>query len=130
MRGHSWYAIAGLTTLFACALIASGCGSSGSSTTTATTTPSAASAQQKVDSAVESCSNEAQQLGGVAGTALDGACTAVGNSAKQTLSSGSANAKQALSEAASSCRTAVGQLPPGQAQNGLSKLCDALASAQ
>ncbi len=129
MRGHRWYATAGLAALTASVLIAAGCGSSSSDTTATTSTPSAASAQQKVDSAVKSCNNEAQKLGGVAGTALQGACTAVGNSAKQAISSGSANAKQALSQAASSCNTSVGQLPPGQAQDTLKKLCTALASA-
>jgi hypothetical protein len=129
MRGHRWYAIAGLVALSACALIATGCGGGGGDSTTTTTSP-VASAQQTVDSAVTSCTNEAQQVGGTAGTTLEGACTLVGTSAKQALSKGGANAKKALSQAESSCRSAVAALPSGQAQDALSKLCDAVASAE
>jgi hypothetical protein len=129
MRGHRRYEIAGLAALFACALIATGCGDGGSDSTATTTTPGA-NAQQKVDSAVKSCNQEAQQLGGTAGNSLESACTYIGTGAKQALNSGSANAKQALSNAATGCRKAVGQLPSGKAQDALSKFCDSIASAQ
>ena len=128
MRGHRWYATVGFTALFAFALIATGCGGGGGDSTATTTSPNA-SAQQELDSAIKSCHNEAQQLGGTAGTTLDNTCTFVGTGAQQALSSGSANAKQELSSVASGCRKAVGQLPPGQAQDALSKVCDAIASA-
>ena len=123
-----FHAVAALTALFVCALIAAGCGDDDDETTT--TTSAGESAQQSVDAAVKSCSDEAQQLGGAAGTALGSACTSVGNTAKQALSSGGEQAQQALSKAESSCKSAVGQLPSGQAQDALSKLCDAIASAE
>jgi hypothetical protein len=44
-------------------VIAAGCG--GDDETTTTTTSVEAGAKQKVDAAVKSCSDEAQQLGGV-----------------------------------------------------------------
>ena len=106
-----------------------GCGDDDDETTT-TTGSAASSAEQKVDAAVKSCSDEAQQLGGAAGTALGSACTSVGTSVKQALSSGGENVKQALSSAASSCRSAVQQLRSGQAQDALTKLCDSVASAE
>ena len=106
-----------------------GCGDDDDETTT-TTGSAAAAAEQKVDAAVKSCSDEAEQLGGAAGTALGSACTSVGTSVKQALSSGGEDVKQALSSAASSCRSAVQQLPSGQAQDALTKLCDSVASAE
>jgi hypothetical protein len=124
MRGHRFYAIAAL---FACALIAAGCGDDDDETTT--TTSAGESAQQSVDAAVQSCTDEAQQLGGAAGTALEGACTAVGTEANQAISAGGENVQQALSNAEKSCKNAVGQLPSGQAQDALSTLCDAISSA-
>jgi hypothetical protein len=54
----------------------------------------------------------------------------LGDSATKALESGSENVKEALSKAASSCKSAVGQLPKGEAQDALSSLCDALASAE
>ena len=127
MSGRS-YAVAGLVALLVCGLIAAGCGGDDDETTT-TTSPEA-SAEQTVDSAVKSCTDEAQQLGGTAGTALEGACTSVGDTAKQALSEGGEKATQALSKAERSCKSAVGQLPPGQAQDALSKLCDSIAGAE
>jgi hypothetical protein len=130
MRGHRLYETAGPAALVACALIAAGCGGGGDDSTT-TTTSVAASPQQTVDSAVNSCTKEAQQLGGAAGTSLDNACTYLGTGASQALSGENANVKQVLSNAVSRCRKAVGQLPSeGTAQAALSKLCDAIASAQ
>ena len=67
------YAVAGLMALLVAALIAAGCGDDDDDGTT-TTTP-AENAEQTIDSAVQSCSDEAQQLGGQVGTALEGACT-------------------------------------------------------
>ena len=120
-------AIVGIAALCACALIAAGCGDD--ETTSSTSTSAGDGAKQTVDAAVKSCSDEAQQLGGVAGTALAGACSSVGTAANQALSAAGANAQQALSQAASSCRSAVGQLPNGQAQDALKQLCDAIAGA-
>ncbi len=127
MRGHRWHGTAGLTALFVCALIAAGCGDDDETTTT---TSGGGSAEQNIDAAVKSCNDEAQQLGGAAGTALGSACTSVGNTAKQALSSGSSDVRQALSQAESSCKSAVSTLPSGQAQDSLSKLCDAISSAE
>jgi hypothetical protein len=129
MRGHRRYAIAGFAALFACALIATGCGDGGSDSTATTTTPGA-NAQQKVDSAVKSCNQEAQQLGGTAGNKLETGCGLIGAAAKQALSRGGEAAAQALSQAVSGCRNAIGNLPKGQAQDALSKFCDSIASAQ
>jgi hypothetical protein len=128
MGGHRFYAIAALTALFVCALIAAGCGDDDDETTT--TTSVGENAQQTVDEAVTSCTDEAQQLGGAAGTALEGACTAVGTEANQAISAGGENLEQALSQAESSCESAVSQLPSGQAQGALTQLCDAIASAE
>jgi hypothetical protein len=127
MQKHRLYTLTGLTVLCVCALVAGGCGGGDGSTTT-TTSPTA-SAQQKVDSAISSCSDQAQQIGGTTGSTLDGACTSVGNVAKQDLASGSENVKQALSTAANTCRDAVDQVPSGQARDAVEQLCDAIASA-
>ena len=128
MRRHRFHAIAALTALFACALIAAGCGDDDDETTT--TTSAGESAKQTVDQAITSCSDQAQQLGGAAGTALEGACTAVGTEAKQAIDAGGENVKQALSKAEKSCKSAVAQLPSGQAQDALTQLCDAISSAE
>ena len=53
----------------------------------------------------------------------------MGNTAKQVLNTGGEAVEQALSDAAGSCKNKVGQLPSGQAQDALSKLCDAIATA-
>jgi len=125
--GHRFSAITALTALFVCALIAAGCGDDDETTTT---TSAGESAQQSIDAAVQSCSDQAQQLGGSAGTAVETACTSVGETAKQALSAGGEQVQQALSQAESSCKSAVGQLPSGQAQDALSNLCDAIASTE
>jgi lipid-binding SYLF domain-containing protein len=126
MRGHRFYAAAALTALVACALIAAGCGDDDETTTTSV----GENAKQTVDTAVASCTDEANQLGGVAGTALEGACTAVGDEANRAISEGGENVKQALSKAEKSCKTAVSQLQSGQAQDALTQLCDAISSAE
>ena len=126
MSGRS-YAVAGLMVLLVSALLAVGCGDDDDDTTT--TASPAESAKQTIDSAVQSCSDEAQQLGGQAGTALESACTSVGDTATQALSSGSEDVQQALAQAESECNSAVGPLPPGEAQDALSNLCDSIASA-
>ncbi len=124
---NPWYPGAVLVALITCALIAAGCG--GGSDTTETTTSAGANAQQKIDSAVNSCTQKAQQVEGSAGTTLDGACKFVGAAAQQAVQAGGAKAKQALSNAASSCRTAASQLPSSQAQDALKELCDAIGAA-
>ena len=85
MRGRR-LVVVGLAALFACALIAAGCGDDETTTSTSTSTSAEESSKQTVDAAVKSCSDTAQQLGGVAGTALGGACTSVGTAANQALS--------------------------------------------
>ncbi len=127
MGGQRFYALAALTALFVCALIAAGCGDDDDETTT---TSAGENAKQTVDQAVTSCTDEAQQLGGAAGTALEGACTAVGTEAKEAIDAGGENVEQALSKAEKSCKSAVNQLPSGQAQDALTQLCDAIASAE
>jgi hypothetical protein len=122
MRRDRLFAIAAIATLLVCALVIAGCGDE---TTTTTTSAS----QEEIDTAVQSCSDEAQQLGGSAGTALATACTTYGDAAKQALNTGGEQVDQALSEAASSCESAVGQLP-AEAQDALSSLCDAIKSAE
>lgn len=122
--------ISGILAVVACALLAAGCGDDDDSSTSTSTSSSASSAEQSVDSAVKSCTDQAKQIGGSAGTALEASCTSIGDTAKKALSSGSESAQKALSSAASSCKSAVGQLPQGDAQKALSSLCDALASAE
>jgi hypothetical protein len=126
MRGHRFPATAALTALVACALIAAGCGDDEETTTTSV----GENAQQTVDTAVTSCTDEANQLGGAAGTALEGACTSVGDAASQAISEGGENVEQALSDAEDTCKNSVNQLPAGQAQDALTQLCDAIASAE
>ena len=126
MREHHFHAGVGLIAVFACGLITVGCGDDES---TSTSTSAGENATQSVDAAVKSCTDEAQQLGGVAGTALDGACTSVGAAANQALTTAGASAQQALAQAASSCKSSVGQLPKGQAQDALTQLCDAIEAA-
>ena len=109
-----------------------GCGGDDETTTptTPTTTGTAATGESsRIDSALTACTNAAEQIGGTAGTELEGACAYIGTGAKQILSGASENVSQALSDLANSCRNAVGQLPSGQAQDALSEFCDAVASA-
>ena len=131
MRGHRLYVIAGLAALFACALIAAGCGdddSTSASTETSTST-SDGSASEKVDAAVKSCTDTAAQIQPeAAGSALAAACTTVGDNAKQALSEGGDQVDQALAKVADSCKSSVAQLPDGDAQSALSDLCDAIAA--
>ena len=121
MRPHRFHAIATLTALFVCALVAAGCGDDET-----TTTSIGENAQQTVGQAVNSCTDEAQQLGGVAGTALDGACTEVGTDANQAITEGG----EKLSEVEKTCTRSVSKLPAGQAQDALTQLCDAISAAE
>ena len=123
MRGHRWYATAALAALFACALIAAGCGGDDETTT------SDASGADKIDPAVASCNTKAQELSEAAAAGLQAACTSVGNTAKQALAQGGEQVDQALSQAADSCKSAVAQLPAGEAQSALTDLCDAISSS-
>ena len=79
--------------------------------------------------AVKSCGKKAQGLPEAAGAALQAACTTVGDNANQVLSEGGAQVDQALSQAADSCKSAVKQLPAGEAQAALTNLCDAISSS-
>jgi hypothetical protein len=120
---------AGLTALSVCAVIAAGCGG-GSSTTTTTST--GGNAQQSIPAAIKSCIDQAHQLGGPEGASLASACTKFGHGAKKAVSKIGKQRKQALSNAALACRNGVKALLGGQAQaeDTLSKLCDAIASAK
>jgi hypothetical protein len=109
-----------------------GCG--GDDETTTPTTPTTSDTQttpgsSAIDSALASCTDAANRIGGAAGTELEGACAFIATGAEQVLSGASENVSQALSDLANSCRNAVGQLPSGQAQDALSEFCDAVASA-
>jgi hypothetical protein len=126
------FSIAGLAALAACALIVVGCGDDdddSTSSTASTSTSAEAGAEQNIDSAVQSCTDAASGLGQAGAAGLTAACTTAGENAKQALSSGSADANQALSGAATSCTTKVSALPAGQAQDELTKVCDAIAGA-
>ena len=132
MRRTRLFSIAGLAALAACALIAAGCGDDdddSTSSTASTSTSAEAGAEQKIDSAVQSCTDAASGLSEAGAAGLTAACTTAGANAKQALSSGSADAKQALSDAATSCKSKVAALPAGQAQDELTKVCDAIAGA-
>jgi hypothetical protein len=128
MRRHHFSTIVALAAVSVVAFTAVGCGDD-DTTAASTTTSIGEDATQSVNAAVASCNDEAQQLGGVAGTALQGACTAVGDTATQAISAGGENVAQALSQAAETCRKSVADLPAGQAQNALSQLCDAVDAA-
>ncbi len=119
--------MATVAALFVCALIAAGCGDEDETTTT---TSVGENAQQTVDEALASCTDAAQQIGGTAGTKVEGACTYLASAAKQVLSGASENVSEGLSGVAKNCRKAVDQLPSGQAQDALSQFCDAVASAE
>jgi hypothetical protein len=116
------------------ALAIGGCGGGDDTTaaSTSTTTSSAATTttgNEKIDAALASCTDKADQIGGSAGTNLKDACGFVAAAANQILSSAGENASEAISGVADNCRSAVGQLPSGQAQDALSQFCDAIASA-
>ena len=121
-----FFGMATVAALFVCALIAAGCGGDDETTSTSV----GENAQQTVGQAVNSCTDEAQQLGGVAGTALDGACTEVGTEANQAITEGGENVEQELSKAENTCTSSVSQLPAGQAQDALTQLCDAISAAE
>jgi hypothetical protein len=106
-------------------LIVTGCGGDDDDTTT---TPGQ-SAEQQIDSAVQSCTDSAENLGGATGSAVQTACQQVGEASKQDLSSAGADVRKTLSETAATCRKAVNRLPSGDAQDVLSSLCDAVESA-
>jgi hypothetical protein len=132
--GSHGVAIAVLTALMVLAI--AGCGGDDDDDGTATTTtptqtsgePTSA-ASSRIDSALTSCTDVAQGIGGTEGTNLAGACAYVATAAEQALSGAGENVSQALSDVARNCRSAVGQLPSGQAQDALSQFCDALANA-
>jgi hypothetical protein len=99
-------------------------------TPTQTSDASASPANSRIDSALTACNDAAEQIGGTAGTDLQGACAYVAAAAEQVVSGAGENVSQALSDVAKNCRNAIGQLPPGQAQDALSQFCDALAKAE
>jgi hypothetical protein len=115
-----------------CGLIAAGCGDDDSTTadSTATTTSSTAStggsAGQRIDAAVEACTAKAQDLSDAAAAGLKAACTTVGDTTTQALAAGGDQVEEALAQAAESCKSAVSQLPAGDAQAALTDLCAAI----
>jgi hypothetical protein len=117
---------AGALALAACGLIAAGCGDDDS--TSSDTTSGGSSAEQSIDSAVASCKSTAQDLNQAVGAGLEAACTSVGDSAKKALQEGGEQAQQALSQAEDSCKQSVAQVPKGQAQEALNRLCEAIAA--
>ncbi len=76
LNGHR-RRIVPLAAILACTLIAAGCGDGDETTSTDTTTAGGTDAEQAIVSAIASCKDTAGQLGGVAGTTLEGACTSV-----------------------------------------------------
>ena len=113
---------AGLAALLTVGLIAAGCGGDDSTT-------SSSSAKQTVDSAVSTCTDSAQDIGGSAGTAVEGACKAAGSSFQSDLDAAGGDVDKAVSKASKSCNQAAGKLPSGDAQDTVSSLCDAIDSA-
>ena len=83
----------------------------------------------RVNAAVQSCKDKAADLGGVAATALQGACTSVGAAAIQAANQGGENADQALVAAADSCDNTLAQIPAADAEAALQELCDAIREA-
>jgi hypothetical protein len=110
-------------------LVVVGCGGGGGNSTT-TTTSTGGTAQQSVPAAIKSCIDQAHELGGTEGASLAEGCTALGHAAKKAVSKVGKQRKQALSNAALACRSGVKQFASRQAQDTLSKLCDAIASAK
>lgn len=118
--------MAGALALAMCALIAAGCGDDESTSTA--TTQAGSEAEQSIDDAVASCKSKAQDLGEAVGAGLEAACTTVGENAKQALQEGGDQVKEGLAQAEASCKSAVGQLPAGEAQSALEDLCGAIAA--
>ena len=132
MSGHLQRVIAASMALAACGLIAVGCGDDDSTTadsasdTTSSAATSDASAEERIDAAVKSCSDKAQELGEAAASGLEAACATVGENTKQALSEGGEQAEQALAQAADSCKQTAAELPAGEAQDALTDLCGAI----
>jgi len=131
--------LASLGVLAACALIAVGCGddddggSSGSSSDEPSTEQSSGesdqSAEERITAAVEKCRQKAEGLTPpAAASALEAGCTTFGTSVSQALAQGGEAVESAIAQSAEQCSAAVAQLPPGEAQDALTELCDAIAT--
>ena len=145
MRIRRLYPLMALLAIFALVLGVTACGdddesSSGSSSSESTeqTSPPESSgdgggdggdAAGEVDTAIQRCKDKASELGGLAATALQGACTSVGAAAIQAANAGGEQAKQALTAAADSCETTLAQIPDATAKDALQELCDAIRAA-
>ena len=135
MNGRVQRVVVATIALGACGLIAVGCGDDDSTTadstsaTTSSTATTDGSAEERIDAAVKSCTDKAQELGDAAAAGLEAACTTVGDNTKKALSEGGEQAEQALAQAADSCKQSVAQLPEGEAQDALTDLCGAIEAS-
>jgi hypothetical protein len=143
MQKRRLYPFIAVIAIFAFASIAAGCGddnggSSSSSTPSSSSSDSggsggsggsSADSSTRVNDAIQSCKDKAASLGGIAATALQGACTSVGAAAIQAANAGGARADQALITAANSCDTTLAQVPNADAKDALQELCDAIRAA-
>ena len=145
MRTHRLYPLMAILAIFALVFSITACGddddsSSGSSDTTEQTSgddsggdtsgdDSGGDTSADVDSAIQRCKDKAADLGGVAATALQGACTSVGAAAIQAANAGGEQASQALITAADSCDTTLASIPDATAKDALQELCDAIRAA-
>lgn len=115
-----------------------GCGSDDESTsseqagaatqTSSDSTGGNAETEQRIDSAVSDCKEQADELSAIPAAALKTACGEVGDAFKRNLDDADQNVDQALVDAAKSCRDLAGNLPAGTAGDSLSELCDAIAN--
>ena len=145
MSTRRLYPLIAVFAIFALVMSVTACGddddsSSSSSDTTEQTSPdtsgddtsgddSGGDSSADVDSAIQRCKDKAAELGGVAATALQGACTSVGAAAIQAANAGGEQASQALITAADSCETTLASIPDAGAKDALQELCDAIRAA-
>ena len=142
MQNRRLYPLIAIIALFAFASVVVACGDDddgGSSSSSSSSSDSGGSddsggssdvgSGDNVETAIQSCKDKAAELGGVAATALQGACTSVGAAAIQAANAGGEQADQALIAAADSCDTTLNQIPDAQAKDALQELCDAIREA-
>jgi hypothetical protein len=135
MRARRLYPFLALIAVFALAMGATACGDDNSSSDSSSSSSPDTSggggggSSDDVNTAIQKCKDKAGEIGGVAGTAVQGACTSVGAAAIQAANQGGDAANQALTAAGASCNSTVAQLPNQKAKDALSSLCDALAAA-
>jgi hypothetical protein len=136
MQARRLYPFLALIAVFALAMGATACGDDNSSSDTSSSSSSDTSgggggggSADDVNAAIQKCKDQAAQVQGPAGPALQGACTSVGAAAIQASSQAGDAANQALTAAGASCNSTVAQLPDQNAKDALSSLCDAIAAA-